>query len=467
MFSKETYINRRKALKELVGNGLVIILGNNDSPANYPNNCYTFRQDSSFLYFFGAKRDGLAGAIDIDNDKEYFLGNDIDIDDIVWYGSVESIRDMADMVGVAQTAPFNKLTELVAQAKQTGQKIHFLPPYRHDHMILLEELLGIKPSQQKEASSMELIKAVVTLRSTKSDEEIKEIERACSIGFKMHTTAMKLAQPGVTEHFIGGTIDGIANALGDKVSFSSIVTMHGEILHGAPKMNYLEAGRLLLVDAGAETINNYCSDHTRTTPVSGKFTHRQRDIYTIVEQAHDLALKKAKPGVLWYDVHMDVCRLITNGLKDLGLMKGDTEEAVASGAHALFLPHGLGHMMGMDVHDMENLGQTNVGYDEEIQPSTQFGTASLRMGRRLQKGFVVTDEPGIYFIPDLIDNWKANNINSDFLNFDVIEKYKDFGGIRIEDDVLVTENSVRFLGKDIIPYHADDVEKYVQEFQFS
>ena len=467
MFSKETYINRRKALKELVGNGLVIILGNNDSPANYPNNCNTFRQDSSFLYFFGAKRDGLAGAIDIDNDKEYFLGNDIDIDDIVWYGSVESIRDMADMVGVAQTAPFNKLTELVAQAKQTGQKIHFLPPYRHDHMILLEELLGIKPSQQKEASSMELIKAVVTLRSTKSDEEIKEIERACSIGFKMHTTAMKLAQPGVTEHFIGGTIDGIANALGDKVSFSSIVTMHGEILHGAPKMNYLETGRLLLVDAGAETINNYCSDHTRTTPVSGKFTHRQRDIYTIVEQAHDLALKKAKPGVLWYDVHMDVCRLITNGLKDLGLMKGDTEEAVASGAHALFLPHGLGHMMGMDVHDMENLGQTNVGYDEEIQPSTQFGTASLRMGRRLQKGFVVTDEPGIYFIPDLIDNWKANNINSDFLNFDVIEKYKDFGGIRIEDDVLVTENGVRFLGKDIIPYHADDVEKYVQEFQFS
>lgn len=467
MFSKETYINRRKALKGLVGNGLVIILGNNDSPANYPNNCYTFRQDSSFLYFFGAKRDGLAGAIDIDNDKEYFLGNDIDIDDIVWYGSVESIRDMADMVGVAQAAPFNKLTELVAQAKQTSQKIHFLPPYRHDHMILLEELLGIKPSQQKEASSMELIKAVVTLRSTKSDEEIKEIERACSIGFKMHTTAMKLAQPGVTEHFIGGTIDGIANALGDKVSFSSIVTMHGEILHGAPKMNYLEAGRLLLVDAGAETINNYCSDHTRTTPVSGKFTHRQRDIYTIVEQAHDLALKKAKPGVLWYDVHMDVCRLITNGLKDLGLMKGDTEEAVASGAHALFLPHGLGHMMGMDVHDMENLGQTNVGYDEEIQPSTQFGTASLRMGRRLQKGFVVTDEPGIYFIPDLIDNWKANNINSDFLNFDVIEKYKDFGGIRIEDDVLVTENGVRFLGKDIIPYHADDVEKYVQEFQFS
>lgn len=467
MFSKDTYIERRKALKQLVGNGLIIFLGNNESPANYPNNCYTFRQDSSFLYFFGAKRDGLAGVIDVDNDKEYFIGNDIDIDDIVWYGSVESISDMADSVGVAETAPFGKLAELVSKAKQAGQEIHFLPPYRHDSMILLQELLDIKPAQQKEAASVKLIKAVVTLRSTKSDEEIKEIERACSIGFKMHTTAMKLAQPGVTEHFIGGTIDGIANSLGDKVSFSSIVTMHGEILHGAPKMNYLEAGRLLLVDAGAETVNNYCSDHTRTTPISGKFTHRQRDIYTIVEQAHDLALEKAKPGVLWYDVHMDVCRLITNGLKDLGLMKGDTEEAVAAGAHALFLPHGLGHMMGMDVHDMEGLGQTYVGYDDEIRPSTQFGTASLRMGRRLQKGFVVTDEPGIYFIPDLIDNWKANNTNAEFLNFDVIEKYKDFGGIRIEDDVLVTDTGVRFLGKDIIPYHADDVEKYVAEFHFS
>ncbi|MGN1214091.1 MAG: aminopeptidase P family protein [Bacteroidaceae bacterium] len=467
MFSKETYIERRKALKNLVGNGLIVLLGNNNSPANYPNNCYTFRQDSTFLYFFGAKRDGLAGVIDVDNDKEYFLGDDIDIDDIVWYGSVESVRDMADMAGVAEAAPFSKLGELVSKAKQTGQTIHFLPPYRHDNKILLQELLDIKPGMQKGAASVELIKAVVKLRSTKSEEEIKEIERACSIGFKMHTTAMKLAQPGVTEHFIGGTIDGIANALGEKTSFASIVTMHGEILHGAPKMNYLEAGRLLLVDAGAETINNYCSDHTRTTPISGKFTHRQRDIYTIVEQAHDLALDKAKPGVFWADIHKDVCRLITNGLKDLGLMKGDTEEAVAAGAHALFLPHGLGHMMGIDVHDMEDLGQNYVGYDDEIQPSTQFGLASLRMGRRLEKGFVVTDEPGLYFIPDLIDHWKANKINADFLNFDVIEKYKDFGGIRIEDDVLVTENGVRFLGKDIIPYHADDVEKYVAEFHFS
>ena len=466
MFSKDTYIMRRKALADKVGGGLIIILGNNESPANYPNNCYTFRQDSSFLYFFGAQRDGLAGVIDVDNQKEYFLGDDIDIDDIVWYGSVDSVSDMADMAGVKESAPFGKLSQLVEAAKQSGQEIHFLPPYRYDNKILLQELLDIKPAEQKAAASLKLIKAVVDLRSTKSEEEIREIERACSIGFKMHTTAMKLAQPGVTEHFIGGTIDGIARSLGSKVSFASIVTMHGEILHGAPKMTHLEAGRLLLVDAGAETINNYCSDHTRTTPVSGKFTHRQRDIYTIVEQAHDLAMQQAKPGVKYYDVHMDVCRLITNGLKDLGLMKGDTEEAVQAGAHALFLPHGLGHMMGLDVHDMEDLGQVYVGYDDEVRPSTQFGTASLRMGRRLQKGFVITDEPGIYFIPDLIDYWRTNNINSDFLDFNVIEKYKDFGGVRIEDDVLITDDGARFLGKDRIPYHADDVEKYVAEFHY-
>ena len=359
---------------------------------------------------------------------------------------------MAAAAGVKESAPFGKLSQLVDAAKASGQEIHFLPPYRHDNKILLQELLGIKPAAQKAAASLKLIKAIVDLRSTKSDEEIKEIERACSIGFKMHTTAI--------------TIDGIARSLGSKVSFASIVTMHGEILHGAPKMNYLEAGRLLLVDAGAETVNNYCSDHTRTTPISGKFTHRQRDIYTIVEQAHDLALGMAKPDVKYYDVHMEVCRHITNGLKDLGLMKGDTEEAVQAGAHALFLPHGLGHMMGIDVHDMEDLGQIYVGYDDEIQPSTQFGTASLRMGRRLQKGFVITDEPGIYFIPDLIDYWKTNNINAQFLDFEAIEKYKDFGGIRIEDDLLITDEGARFLGKDIIPYHADDVEKYVAEFHY-
>lgn len=384
MFNKETYAKRRAALKELVKDGIVLILGNNDSPVNGPYNYYTFRQDSCFLYFFGAKRDGLAGVIDIDNNTEYLFGNDIDIDDIIWYGSVDSIADMGEQAGISKHGNLSDFRSFIETARNNGRKIHFLPPYRHDHQILLQELLQIKVPELQAAASIELIKAIVKLRSKKSPEEIKEIERACTIGFKMHTTAMKLCQPGVTEHFIGGMISGIAEAFGAMVSFPSIVTTHGEVMHGNPSDSQLENGRLLLCDAGAETISHYCSDNTRTTPVSGKYTNRQKEIYTIVEECHDLALKTAKPGILWYDVHMDICRHMTNRLKEIGLMKGDTEEAVKSGAHALFLPHGLGHMMGMDVHDMEALGQQYVGFDDEIQPSTQFGTASLRMGRRLE-----------------------------------------------------------------------------------
>lgn len=461
MFDKKTYVQRRAALKQKLGSGLVVLPGNNDSPANGPYNFYHYRQDSSFLYFFGQNRDGLVGVIDVDNDQEYLLGNDIDIDDIIWYGSVDSVADMAKQVGVANSGPFAKAAELVAAAQVAGKKIHFLPPYRHDIQLLLQELLGIEPAAQKQSASVELIKAVVDLRSIKSKAEIKEIERACVIGHKMHTTAMKLASPSVTEHFIGGMLDGIANAFGAMVSFPSIVTQHGEVMHGYPSERTLENGRLLLVDAGAETNDNYCSDNTRTTPVSGKFTNRQREIYNVVEECHDLALRLAKPNVKWLDVHMEICRHIINRLKEIGLMKGDTEEAVQAGAHALFLPHGLGHMMGMDVHDMEAIGQNYVGYDDEVQPSTQFGLASLRLGRRLQEGFVVTDEPGIYFIPALIEQWKNNGTNAQYLNYDMIEKYLDFGGIRIEDDILITSNGARILGKSLIPYHADDVEEFM------
>lgn len=462
MFGMQTYVDRRQALKRLVGEGLILMLGNNDSPVNYPANAYKFRQDSSFLYFFGQKRDGLAGVIDVDNNAEYLIGDEIDIDDIVWYGSVDSVADMAARVGVAQTAPMSRLQELVDAARKSGRTIHFLPPYRHDTQIRLMDLLGIHPSKLREAASMKLIKAVVELRSVKSAEEIEELERASEIGYQMHTTAMKLCRPGVTEQYIGGMLDGIAAAHGCMVSFQSIVSMHGEILHGYPGPRALEAGRLMLCDAGAETNNNYCSDHTRTTPVSGVFDARQKAIYQIVVDCHDLALGVAKPGVKWWDVHMDVCRLMTTRLKELGLMKGDVEEAVQAGAHALFLPHGLGHMMGMDVHDMEGLGQTNVGYDDEVRPSSQFGLASLRFARRLQEGFVVTDEPGLYFIPDLIDLWRAKGINAEFLNFDVIEAYKDFGGIRIEDDVLITKDGCRFLGEKRIPYHINEVEAFLE-----
>ena len=463
MFDTATYIRRRNELKKLVKEGIIILFGNNESPANFPNNgYYPFRQDSSFLYYFGLQRDGLVGIIDIDNDKDILVGNDIDIEDIVWYGSVESMTEMMQRCGAQETLPMKALKTICNEALGKHRKIHFLPPYRHDIKIQVFDLLGVHPIQQKEAASMELIKAVVKMRSVKEQQEIEELERAAVIGYKMHTTAMRLTKPGVTEKFVSGQVDGIAHSYGAMVSFPTIYTQHGEILHGAPSMNKLEEGRLVLCDAGGETLNNYCSDNTRTMPVNGKFTQRQLEIYSIVEACHDYTLELAKPGVKYADVHFAVCRLMFDRLKELGLAKGNTEEAVRAGAHAMFLPHGLGHMMGMDVHDMENLDQINVGFDEETRPNLeQFGTNCLRMGRRLEEGFVVTDEPGIYFIPALIDEWKAKKHCAEYLNFDKLETYKDFGGIRIEDDVLITKDGCRFMGKDRIPYHPKDVEAFM------
>ncbi len=465
MFSKQTYIDRRARLKELVGNGVVVLFGNNPSPANYPSNgYYPFRQDSTFLYYFGQQREGLVGIVDIDEDSETLLGDDIALDDLVWYGAVDTVAHMAQQVGVAHTKPMSALLQIIDEARRQQRTIHFLPPYRHDIQIQIMDLLGIHPSQQKAAASMALIRAVVKMRSAKTAEEIEELERAAVIGYKMHTTAMRMCRPGITEKAIAGALDGIANAMGAMVSFATILTQHGEIMHGTPSSDILQAGKLMLCDAGAETENNYCSDNTRTTPVSGRFTQKQRDIYSIVEDMHDHALSMARPGQTYWDVHFSCCRLMTERLKELGLMKGNTDDAIQAGAHALFMVHGLGHMMGMDVHDMENLDQINVGFDDEVRPNLeQFGTASLRMGRRLQEGFVVTDEPGIYFIPALIDDWRQRGHCADFLCFDKIEEYKDFGGIRIEDDLLITPDGCRFLGKDRIPYHADDVEAFVAE----
>ena len=463
MFSKETYIRRRAELKKLVGEGVIVLFGNNESPANYPANGYApFRQDSSFLYYFGQHRDGLVGIIDIDNDEDILIGDDIDIEDIVWMGFVPSVADLAAEVGITKTAPMSQLRQVCCCATATNRRIHFLPPYRYDTKIQIMDLTGIHPSKQKEAASLPLIKAVVKMRATKSAEEIAYIEAACDVGYVMHTTAQLLIRPGVTERFVGGQVDGIARSLAQGNSFGTIFSQHGEIMHGSPSDAPLEDGRLVLCDAGCE-LNDYCSDHTRTMPVNGKFTQRQQEIYSIVEQCHDYVLEVAKPGVKYQDVHFAVCRLMTERLKELGLMKGDTEEAVRAGAHAMFLPHGLGHMMGLDVHDMEGLGQNHVGFDDETQPSTQFGTNALRCGKRLQEGFVMTDEPGIYFIPALIDDWRAQGLHKDFLNYDLIETYKDFGGIRIEDDILITKDGCRFLGDQLIPYHPADVEAFMAQ----
>ena len=462
MFSKETYAGRRAQLKQLVGEGLILLFGNNEAPKNYPANAYfPFRQDSSFIYYFGQKRDGLVGVIDIDNDREMLVGDDIDIEDIVWYGSVDCVSDLAAQVGVANSAPMSYLRQLCCDAIAANRTIHFLPPYRHDTKIQLMDLLGIHPNEQKARASMPLIRAVVKMRSTKEPQEIEAIERACDVGYEMHTTAQRLIRPGVTERFVGGKVDGVANSLANCNSFATIFSQHGEIMHGCPSDALLEEGRLALCDAGCE-LDDYCSDHTRTMPVGGRYTQRQQEIYSIVEECHDYVLDVARPGVKYMDVHFAVCRRMTERLKELGLMKGDVDEAVCAGAHAMFLPHGLGHMMGMDVHDMEGLDQINVGFDEETRPNLeQFGTNCLRMGRRLQEGFVVTDEPGIYFIPALIDDWRASGHCKDFLCFDKIETYKDFGGIRIEDDLLITKDGCRFLGQKRIPYHPKDVEEFM------
>ena len=462
MFSKETYIRRRQDLKRLVGEGIVVLFGNNEAPYNYPANAYApMRQDSSFLYYFGQHRDGLVGVIDIDNDEEWLFGDDIDVEDIVWMGFTPSVADLAAEVGIAKTAPMKSLTSHLSSL--TSKNVHFLPPYRFDTKIQIMDLLGIHPSQQKEKASLKLIQAVVKMRATKEPQEIEVIERACDVGFAMHTLAQMLIKPGVTERLVAGQVDGIARSLAQGNSFATIFSQHGEIMHGAPSDSELEDGRLVLCDAGCE-LDDYCSDHTRTMPVNGKFTQRQLEIYSIVEECHDYVLDVAKPGVKYMDVHFAVCRRMTERLKELGLMKGDTDEAVKAGAHAMFLPHGLGHMMGMDVHDMEGLGQIYVGFDEETRPNLeQFGTNCLRMGRKLEEGFVLTDEPGIYFIPALIDDWKASGHCKEFINFDKLETYKDFGGIRIEDDILITKEGCRFLGSKRIAYHPQELEEFMQK----
>ena len=461
MFAKEIYIQRRAELKQRIGEGLILLFGINDSPNNYPGNTYRFRQDSCFLYFFGQKREGLVGVIDIDNNKEYIFGDDIDIDDIIWFGYVPSVSYLAEQVGVADTAPMSQLKTIVNTAMAKGQTIHFIPQCRHDLMIQLSDLIGIHPLQSKEKASVKLIKAIVDMRAVKKTEEIEALVKAADIGYMMHTAAQKLCAPGITEKYIAGIIEGIAMSHGDRYSFQSILSMHGEIQHGYPSHTPMEAGRLMLCDAGAENNENYCSDNTRVTPISGHFTQQQREIYLAVEKAHDWVIDNARPGVKWLDMHLGACRIITDNLKAIGLMKGDTEEAVKAGAHAMFMPHGLGHMMGLDVHDMEGLGQNYVGFDDEVQPSTQFGLNCLRCGRRMQEGFVMTVEPGIYFIPHLIDLWKSQGMHKDFINYDALDAYRNFGGIRIEDDIVITSEGCRIIGDKVIPYHIDELEEFI------
>ncbi len=460
MFDLNVFVERRNALKAAVGSGMILIPGNTDVPFNYPANTYHFRQDSDFLYFFGHDIPGLTGVIDVDEHKEYLFGDDVGIDDIIWMGPQEKMADKAVRVGVRNVFPVSKLADIVGKAKQKGRTIHFLPPYRAENKLMLYRLLGIHPDALKGAASEQLIRAVVELRSVKSELEINELEKAAGIGYEMHTTAMKLAVPGAREMEIAGIMEGIALKHGGAVSFPIILSQNGETLHNHDHSQVLQEGRLLLVDAGAEAPSHYCCDYTRTIPVGGRFTPRQRDIYEIVLHANNSAFKRIQPGVTYQEIHLHASTRIAKGLIELGLMKGNCEEAVAAGAHALFFPHGLGHMMGLDVHDMEGLGENFVGYDDKVKRIDQFGTAYLRMGRELQPGFVITNEPGIYFIPALIDLWRKERKFEQFINYDLVETYKGFGGIRLEDNVLVTPDGCTFIGKRA-PITPEQIEEIV------
>lgn len=462
MFDKSTYVNRREALKKKGLSGIGLFLGNGESPMNYLDNTYHFRQDSSFLYFFGLDFPGLVGVIDFDSGEVAVFGDDVEIEDIIWMGPQVSLKDNAAKVGVGKTAPFAKVFDLVRNAQQAKRSVHFLPPYRGENKLLLEKLLGTSALTVGNHASLELVKAVIAIREIKEPQEIVEIEQACATGYQMHVTAMKMAQAGTWEQKIAGTIEGVAIAGGTGVSFPIILSQNGETLHNHDHSQTLENGRLMIVDAGAESVSHYASDFTRTTPVGGKFSQKQREIYEIVLAANNKATELTKPGVTYLSVHLAAAEVIAAGLKELGLMKGDVKEAVKNGAHALFFPHGLGHMMGLDVHDMEDLGQIYVGYDDEIQPVDQFGTAYLRLGKRLKPGYVITNEPGCYFIPALIDKWQAEGINKDFINFDKVNEYRGFGGIRLEDDILVTETGAKIIGERV-PIDPEDVESIVSK----
>lgn len=449
MFAKEKYLARRQKLAEAVGSGLILLLGNEESPMNYADNTYHFRQDSSFLYFCGLKDAGLAVVIDPEENREILFGYDYTVDDVVWMGPQPSLAARAESVGIKEAVPTEKLAEVLQNAVAGGRKIHFLPQYRAENKIKLQTLLNIPAPEVNQNASETLIKAVVDMRNIKDEDEIREIEQAIAVSYEMHTTAMQMTRPGMVEREVAGLMEGIALQKGRGLSFPIIFSIHGETLHNHGHDNIMTDGRLVVHDSGVESLEHYASDITRTYPVNGKFTQKQKEIYEIVLKSQLAAIDAIKPGVFYRDVHLITARVIADGLKELGLMKGDMAEAVKAGAHALFFPHGLGHMMGLDVHDMENLGEKYVGYDETVERSTQFGLAYLRLARKLRPGYVLTVEPGIYFIPELIQQWKAAGKFTEFINYEKVETYLDFGGVRIEDDVLVTENGHRVLGKPI------------------
>ncbi len=480
MFEANVYVNRRRALlaqmasRTAEGNrGLAVFLGNVDAAMNYRGNDYKFRQDSNFLYFWGIDEPAFAAVLDLDNAGECLYGNDVDIDDIIWMGPQPSVASKGAQVGCAKTLPLAEFFKAVADAVASGRPVHYLPPARYYQQMTLAELTGASTAAVRRVAPMdadgglhaseEFVKSVVELRLIKEQCEIDEIDAACLIGYEMHTEARRGCKPGVLEQEIVGRMEGLTYSKGWGPSFPTILSQNGETLHNHSHHQIITPGRLLVVDAGAESNSHYASDFTRTYPCSGKFTTKQREIYDIVEQANEVAFSLTKPGTSYWDVHCATVRYMLEQLKALDFVRGDVDEMVACGISGLFMPHGLGHNMGLDVHDMEDLGENYVGYGDERQRSPLLGMGNLRMARNLKPGHVISDEPGIYFIPALIEQWKREGTDKGFVNYAKLADYYDFGGIRLEDDVLVTADGARRLGPERLPIKSSDIEDIMSQ----
>lgn len=458
MFKQEVYAARRKKLIESVKEGIILIMGNTELPMNYTDNTFHFRQDSNFLYFFGIDQPNLVGFIDAESGEEIVFGNEADMEDIIWIGLQETIAEKAEKVGIKKVLPYSDVVKYINNAKSTQRTIQFLPPYPADRKITLSKWLSLPAHEIKKHASIELIKAVAAQREIKSTEEIAEMDSAMTnITYKMYIAAMKMADEGMNEYEIAGTMEGIALQNDVHLAYPIICSVRGEILHNHHHGNKLKKDQLLIIDAGSESPMHYATDITRTIPINRKFTAKQKEVYEAVLNAQLYAIDQIKPGIPYFDIHINTCKIIAEGLKNIGLINGNIDDVVSQGAHALFMPHGLGHMIGLDVHDMEDLGENNFAYDETIKRSTQFGTAYLRLGKKLKEGFVLTVEPGVYFIPQLIKQWKAENKFTEFINYSKLEDYLDFGGVRIEDNIAVTPNGSQILGKPI-PKTVEEIE---------
>ena len=465
MFSKEVYARRRQTLVAKMADsaaegkrGIALFIGNTEAPAQYKDNCYKFRQDSTWLYLFGIDQPLYAAIIDLDNGNETVFANDVEIGDIIWMGPQPSVASVAASVGVEKSAPYTALNAAVAKVLAEGRPVHFVKPSRYYNTMKIASLLGCGTDEVAGRFSLALTKAIISMRLVKEDCEIEAIDDACNLGYEMHTMARNSIVPGIIEQEIVGKMDGVTLSKGWGVSFPTILTQHGETLHNHLHDKIIEPGKLMVIDAGAESNVHYASDFTRTYPTSGKFTAKQREIYQIVCDCNEFAFSMTRPGISYREVHLKTMHLMLEELRALDIVRGDVQDMVEAGIAGLFMPHGLGHNMGLDVHDMEDYGENYVGYDDDQRRSPQLGLGSLRMARKLVPGNVITDEPGIYFIPALIEKWKSEKTGQGFVNYQKLESYYDFGGIRLEDDVLVTADGARRLGKKRLPISPDDVE---------